>query len=670
MAAQSSRFSFFALCILLTYALPAFSNDTAYAKSLLKFKQSLTNTTMLENWKEPVTNNLCSWNTPNWTGCLCLNGSFVGLRLESMGLGGVIDIDSISELPIFSLSVMHNQFSGPFPKGINKLVKLRSLYLANNSFDGEIADNAFSGMKVMRKVVLGYNLFTGNIPNSLLELPKLVDLEIQNNQFQGRIPDFWQENLTVDFSYNKLQGPIPVTLANQNASSFYGKTSFKRVHLLSILLFFSFLINQSESRKITKSSICFFYGSGNTKLCGKPLDSCKPKKPISKTIFIIASVIGFALAAFIILLLFCRLRAKPLKYEKSINKHQTEEPNYTKNEPTKYKNSEHGKLYFVKNDRERFELEELLRASAEVLGSGSFGSSYKAVLFSGQAYVVRRFRQMSNVGKEEFYEHMRRLGRLSHPNLLPLVAFYYRKEEKLLITDYVQNGSLASHLHGKRSSNQPGLDWPTRLRIVKGVAKGLAYLYKEIPSITLPHGHLKSSNVLLNSKYEPILSEFALIPVINKDHAQEFMAAYKSPESTQNERLTRKTDVWSLGILILELLTGQFPANYLKQGKGPSADLATWVNSVVREEWTGEVFDKDMNLGGRNGEGQMLRLLKIGMCCCEWNVEKRWDLKEAVEKIEELKERDSDDDYSSYASEGDMYSSRAMTEDDFSFSKN
>ncbi|KAL3844340.1 hypothetical protein ACJIZ3_001743 [Penstemon smallii] len=596
MAAQSSRFLFFALCILLTYALPAFSDDKAYAKSLLKFKQSLTNTTMLENWKEPVTNKLCSWNTPNWTGCLCLNGSFVGLRLESMGLGGVIDIDSISELPIFSLSVMHNQFSGPFPKGVNKLVKLRSLYLANNSFDGEIADNVFSGMKVMRKVVLAYNLFTGNIPSSLLELPKLVDLEIQNNQFQGRIPDFWQENLTVDFSNNKLQGPIPVTLGNQNASSF----------------------------------------SGNINLCGKPLDSCKPKKPISKTIFIIASVIGFALAAFIILLLFCRLRAKPLKYEKSINKHQMEEPNYTKNEPTKYKNSEHGKLYFVKNDRERFELEELLRASAEVLGSGSFGSSYKAVLFSGQAYVVRRFRQMSNVGKEEFYEHMRRLGRLSHPNF----------------------------------SNQPGLDWPTRLRIVKGVAKGLAYLYKEIPSITLPHGHLKSSNVLLNSKYEPILSEFALIPVINKDHAQEFMAAYKSPESTQNERLTRKTDVWSLGILILELLTGQFPANYLKQGKGPSADLATWVNSVVREEWTGEVFDKDMNLGGRNGEGQMLRLLKIGMCCCEWNVEKRWDLKEAVEKIEELKERDSDDDYSSYASEGDMYSSRAMTEDDFSFSKN
>ncbi|KAI3453953.1 hypothetical protein Pfo_010616 [Paulownia fortunei] len=623
--APSTRSWFLLLCMLSVCAMPASSDDEAYAKSLLKFKESLTNASMVDNWKEPV-DKLCSWNTPNWNGCLCVNGSFVGLRLESMGLGGKIDVDSLSDLPLLSLSVMNNNFSGPFPSDISKLGKLRSLFLANNSFSGEIPDDAFSGMKAMRKVVLGDNFFTGRIPMSLLGLPKLVDLQLQDNQFGGRIPDFWQANLTVNFSNNKLEGAIPATLGNQNPSSF----------------------------------------SGNINLCGKPLDPCKPKHSIQKIAFIVAAVVGIALAAFIILFLLCRRRAKPLKYEKSVDHFQIEEPKYNKG--VTYKNSEHGKLYFVRNDRERFELEELLRASAEVLGSGSFGSAYKAVLSSGQPYVVRRFRQMSNVGKEDFYEHMRRLGRLSHRNLLPLVAFYYRKEEKLLITDFVENGSLASHLHGKRSPNQPGLDWPTRLRIIKGVARGLVYLYKELPTLTLPHGHLKSSNVLLDSTYEPFLADYALAPLINKDHAQQFMVAYKSPESTQNDRVTRKTDVWSLGILILELLTGRFPANYLKRGRGPSADLATWVNSVVREEWTGEVFDKDLNLA-RNGEGQMLRLLKIGMCCCEWNVERRWDLREAVAKIEELKERDSDDDYSSYASEGDMYSSIAMTDDDFSFSR-
>lgn len=110
--------------------------------------------------------------------------------------------------------------------------------------------------------------------------------------------------------------------------------------------------------------------------------------------------------------------------------------------------AETSKLSFVREDRQQFDLQDLLRASAEVLGSGNFGSSYKAVLMDGQAVVVKRYKQMNNVGKEDFHEHMRRLGRLVHPNLLPLVAYYYRKEEKLLVFDYVQNGSLASHLHG------------------------------------------------------------------------------------------------------------------------------------------------------------------------------------------------------------------------------
>ena len=106
------------------------------------------------------------------------------------------------------------------------------------------------------------------------------------------------------------------------------------------------------------------------------------------------------------------------------------------------------KLTFVRDDREKFDLQELLKASAEILGSGCFSSSYKAALLNGPLIVVKRFKQMNNVGREEFQEHMRRIGRLKHPNLLPLVAYYYRKEEKLLVTDYIQNGSLAVRLHG------------------------------------------------------------------------------------------------------------------------------------------------------------------------------------------------------------------------------
>lgn len=239
---------------------------------------------------------------------------------------------------------------------------------------------------------------------------------------------------------------------------------------------------------------------------------------------------------------------------------------------------------------------------------------------------------------------------------------------------------------GNQALGQPSLDWATRLKIIKGVAKGLLYLYNELPSLIAAHGHIKSSNVLLNENYEPLLTDYGLIPVINQEHAQELMVAYKSPEHLQHGRITKKTDVWGLGMLILEILTGKFPANFLQKGKGnDQEDLASWVRSIPEEEWRGVVFDKELQEGAattKKSEGEMLKLLKIGVGCCDGDVEKRWDLKEAVKRIEEIKEKDStatttstatntntdhEEFFSSRGSEADMRSMRGLS-DDFIFS--
>lgn len=170
--------------------------------------------------------------------------------------------------------------------------------------------------------------------------------------------------------------------------------------------------------------------------------------------------------------------------------------------------------------------------------------------------------------------------------------------------------------------------------------------------------------MILNEQNEPMLTDYGLIPVVNLEQAQGHMIAYKSPEFKQNGRVTKKTDVWSLGVLILEILTGKFPSNFLQQGKGSDADLATWVHSVFKDEWSPEVFEKDMR-GVKNCEGEMVKLLKIGLALCELEIDKRWDIKEAVDRIEEIKERDdgADDFLSSYASESDLHSSRGLSED-------
>ncbi|KAK6237176.1 hypothetical protein SCA6_012513 [Theobroma cacao] len=611
-------------CLLLLFMLTCLvgaSWGETEATILLRFKNSLSNhESALSDWNDSAPSP-CTGDNSNWTGLRCSNGTIFGLRLESMGLMGVIDIDTLTELPLLrTLSFMNNSFDGQLPD-VNKLTSLRALYLSYNRFSGEIRENGFAAMNSLQKVYLARNNFSGKIPKSLAALPRLSELSLEGNRFEGKIPDFQQKDLImVNLADNQLEGRIPDSLTKMNSSLF----------------------------------------AGNKGLCGKPLPQCKSSK---KRNIIIITVVAGSVVSLAAIAAVSYIRSGPTTTSQVKNFQEKNAGNIVGRKEAQssnhYRKAENAKLYFIRNERGRFELQDLLRASAEVLGSGSFGSSYKAVLLDGRAMVVKRFRQMNNVGKEEFRAHMGRLGMLFHPNLLSLVAFYYRKEEKLLVSDFVPNGSLAGHLHARRAPDQSGLDWPTRLKIIKGVAKGLAYLYKELPSLTLPHGHLKSSNVLLDHNFEPLLTDYGLMPVINKEHAQQFMVAYKSPEFTQYDRTTTKTDVWS-----------KFPANYLKQGKGGNVDLATWVNSVVREEWTGEVFDKDMK-STKNGEGEMLKLLKIGMCCCEWNTERRWELKDAVEKIEELKERDSDmEDCSSCGSEGDAYSSRAITEDGFSFSVN
>lgn len=192
-------------------------------------------------------------------------------------------------------------------------------------------------------------------------------------------------------------------------------------------------------------------------------------------------------------------------------------------------------------------------------------------------------------------------------------------------------------LVGNHNYQKPGLDWPTRLKIVKGVARGLAYLYSALPNVIVPHGHLKSSNVLLDESFEPLLTDYALSPLINLDHAQKIIMPYKSPEYAQLGRITKKTDVWSFGILILEILTGKFPENYITNRHNSDSDVASWVNAMITEKRTSDVFDIEMG-GVGSSKAELLKLLKIGLSCCEENVERRLDIKEALEQIEDLKE--------------------------------
>ncbi|KAK2646110.1 hypothetical protein Ddye_021305 [Dipteronia dyeriana] len=648
--------------------------DSAALKNiLLKFKSSLSNTTALSNWdgKSPPCNKE-NITTLNWKGIFCSNGYIRGIHLPNMGLTGTVDLSLLVDLKedLRNLNFADNSFQGPLPD-LNIFGALKSAFLSNNQFSGTIPDDAFKGMGSLKKLHLSNNTFTGPIPKSLTNLANLIELKLQDNKFEGQIPYFQDPKLQVfNVSNNNLVGTIPPSLGKMDPSFFTGNKGLTQSSQATP--------TPADSGSNTRSP----ESESNTK---NPESESKGTSRLTIVLAAVGSLLGLAIIVAVPFIL-CRKQQRkaslsietplPSNLQKKTGIKETDRSLKSLSEGSVgpggstrgKKAAESTKLSFVRDDRELFDLQDLLKASAEILGSGCFGSSYKAALPSGHMMVVKRFKQMNNVGREEFQEHMKRIGRLRHPNLLPLVSYYYRKEEKLLISDFVDRGSLAVHLHGYQAIQLPSLQWATRLKVIKGVAKGLGYLYKELPSLIAPHGHMKSSNVLLNEAYEPFLTDYGLTPVINQESAQDLMVAYKSPEFLQQGRITKKTDIWGLGILILEILTGKFPANFLQQGKQKTdVDLANWVNSVVESgDNISQVFDKDMG-GTNNSQGEMMKLLNIALACCEAEVEKRLDMKEAVEKIEELKERDGEDDfYSSCASEADIKSSRGKS-DDFAF---
>ncbi|CAH9118756.1 unnamed protein product [Cuscuta europaea] len=653
------------LLLMPSHAAPAAGNDLdslvdSSADALINFKNSLVAgpngvlaSRELASW-DPATSP-CSGNAENWRGVLCFNGDVWGLQLENFNLSGDIDVDSLTPLRFLrTLSFMNNAFEGLMPDW-RKLGALKSLFLSNNRFSGEIPNNAFSSMTSLKKVYLSNNNFVGNIPISLATTPRLLELKLENNGFTGTIPEFPPGLKLLNVSNNKLEGRIPRSISVMDPSTF----------------------------------------AGNKNLCGKPLETvCKTESPpppsptpqsarpnsdeettvpsssssssISRLLMLIAICL-LALAVIILLIINvlrnrrneeATLGGRGHTIGPSFSPYNTNSEDLTgvtsspgvvlSTNPSSYTaakvgggaTSGVGKLTFVKGDRAQFDLQDLLRASAEVLGSGNLGSSYKALMMDGQAVVVKRFKHMNHVGREDFHEHMRRLGRLDHTNLLPLVAYYYRKEEKLLVVDHVPNGSLATHLYG----NDSRLDWPTRLKIVKGVVRGLTYLHVELPSLVTPHGHLKSSNVLLDNSFNPILMDYTLVPVLNSDQLQNIIIVYKSPEYARQGRTTKKTDVWTLGILILEIMSGRFPTSYLMQCPGYGSELASWIDSIsvgLDNEQSNLIFDKEMG-DTRGNYGEMRKLIEIGLACCQEDLDKRWDLKKVSEEVEKLKERDDD----------------------------
>ncbi|KAL4320104.1 hypothetical protein GQ457_18G001670 [Hibiscus cannabinus] len=610
------------LTSLVLILLPTLCFSQSDADSLLKFKKSLKNgDSKLKNW---IPNS--SPCRKNWVGVVCEGQTIVGLRLTNLGLTGSIDVGALTKLRgLRTISLVKNSFTGPIPE-FNKLGALNEIYLSNNQFSGEIPNTYFASMGSLKKLWLNDNKFTGHIPFSLMKLSHLTELYLEGNQFSGKIPVLKYPTVlkSLDLSGNKLEGNIPECYSKFNTSVFQGNIG-----------------------------LC---GKQLTKQCvhHPPLDKPGSRSPTAATIVTLATLV--VVFFFVIVGIASTMHNKDDDLSNLSSSKETLRSVYPLPSSTRQRSSRKSRsslkiklgsqkvnnkngmndIVMVNEEKGAFGMNDLMNAEAEVLGNGQLGSAYKAVLGTGLAVVVKRMKEMNKLGKDGFGVEMKRIGNLKHPNVMTPLAFYFRKEEKLIVSEYMPHGSLLHALHDNQEPCHAKLTWENRLKIIKGIAEGLGYIHTQLATNVVPHGNLKTSNVLLTETYDPLLTNYGFHPFINSDRVAQRLFAYKSPECLQNQQhVSPKSDVYCLGIVILETMTGKYPSQYMDDGDS-GIDVVQWAQSLISANHIEKLIDHEILASSPASVDQMVAIIRIGLACTKSNLDRRLSLNEAISKIQEV----------------------------------
>ncbi|GLT65833.1 hypothetical protein SLA2020_382390 [Shorea laevis] len=286
----------------------------------------------------------------------------------------------------------------------------------------------------------------------------------------------------------------------------------------------------------------------------------------------------------------------------------------------------------------KFRLNQLRKATGNFnpknkLGKGGFGTVYKGI-WRNKEIAVKRVSKKS--GQQEFVAEVTTIGNLNHKNLVKLIGWCYESRELLLVYEYMPNGSLDKFIFSDDSREELTLNWETRLSIINGVAQALEYLHYGSQKRVL-HRDIKSSNIMLDSEFNAKLGDFGLARTIQdkgKTHHSTLEIAgtpgYMAPETFLISRATVETDVYSFGVLLLEVVCGRKPGNQNEED--------TYNGSIVN--WTWDLYKKgrivdvaDPRMEGKFGEEEMEYVLILGLACCHPNPNYRPSMKTVLQVL-------------------------------------
>lgn len=525
------------------------------------------------------------------------------LELSNNKFEGVISSKIRSAKNLSSLLLSSNRFSGSLPSEIGLLANLSVINGSNNQFTGPLPATLGS-LNKLSKLHLSENQFSGSLPTDILSWNQMVDLSLSNNRFSGPIPRELGELpvLTyLDLSVNSLTGAIPPELGNLK------------------LNIFNLSDNQLTGIVPSAFSLSFYNSSlmGNPGLCSNDglegLNSCsdmedgRRRKCKKSWAWLLPTL--FALAGVIFVLGLAWFYRQYRQY----NKAKVKDLWRTSKSPWMLTS-------FHRLGFREFEILDCIDEE-NVIGSGGSGKVYKATLGNGETVAIKR---LWSSGKAEgsttcndngFKAEVETLGSIRHKNIVKLWCCCVNSDSNLLVYEYMPNGSLGDLLHGPKSGD---LNWPTRYKIAVGAAQGLAYLHHDcVPPII--HRDVKSNNILLDADFGARVADFGLAKVLQSgEKGVDYMSAiagsygYIAPEYAYTLKVNEKSDIYSFGVVLLELVTGKQP---VIPDFEESKDLVKWVRTRIEKQDDGlhDVLDSRVIVDCFQEE--MVAVLKVALLC-------------------------------------------------------
>ncbi|GJM87447.1 hypothetical protein PR202_ga03401 [Eleusine coracana subsp. coracana] len=551
------------------------------AEALLSLKSSLDRSDVLP-WRAETAAGLCSW----WAGVRQCDGQG---RVRKLVLEGL------------NLTAL--------------------LYLADNRLEGRIP-GSLAALHRATVIVLSGNRLSGQIPASLTAIPRLTSLLLDRNMLTGPIPPLRQRTLRL------LNAPSGSN-SNAAAAAAAPLPSLGSRHGNKAAIVAGATVAGAVVLAIPG-------GGGGGGHQEKQDQGCGWTTPLLQLLLLLLLLLEGGMVNKIY---YTRTRRHNLLLVLLLVLQEEEEEEEEGGEGVVWEREGIGKLVFTENEM-LYTLEELLRASAETLGRGELGSTYKAVMETGFIVTVKRMRDPSNSSASsssmDFGRRAEELGRVRHPNIVPLRAYFQAKEERLLVYDYYPNGSIFALVHGSRAASKgKPLHWTSCMKIAEDVAAGLLHLHQS----SIVHGNLKPFNVLLGPDFESCLTDYGLLMMMMMlpDHVNDASSTsllYRAPEAHRTTAFTAASDVYSFGVLLLELLTGRTPFQDLLVFMNEDDHITSWVRAVREEE-----RDTDSSSGGTGAaaDEKLAALIGIAAACVAADPERRPTTAEVLRMVREAR---------------------------------